>query len=226
MRQRKEAEVLKCAFHREQTAKEVALEAHAFWMNVRQSQDGLVAPEHGSLGPFNKLGLYSAIRQGFKVFLWTYHRTIEDLPNSGLGPGQVILQKAHDILPVEQFERMLDRNWCLPNIADVVRFLALHSVGKPGWFIDCETVWLQTPTQDNLERDGHSTSTGEHFGTQLAKRRQSGDAAFWQTDYSLKPGERSYPIPPFYFVENSSVLQHMVGIASSALKGPPSQRLQ
>ena len=51
MRQRKEAEVLKCALHRDQTAKEVALEAHAFWMNVRQSQEGPVAPEHVILGP-------------------------------------------------------------------------------------------------------------------------------------------------------------------------------
>ena len=69
--------------------------------------------------------------------------------------------------------------------------------------------------------DGHSTSTGENFGTQLAKHRRFEDAEFWQTNYLLKPGERIYPIPPFYFVENSSVLQHMVGIASSALKGLP-----
>ena len=142
MRQQKEAEVLKCALLRDQATKEVVLEAHAFWVTLRQTEEGPLVPEHGILSSFNRLGLYSAIRQGFTVFLWTYHRTIADLPDSGLGPGQVILQKAHNILPVEQFERMLAHNWCLPNIVDVVRFLALHAVGRPGWMIDCEIVWL------------------------------------------------------------------------------------
>ena len=94
MRQQKEAEVLKCALHRDQAIKEVALEAHAFWITLRQSEEGPLVPEHGILSSFNQLGLYSAIRQGFTVFLWTYHRTTADLPDSSLGPGQVILQKA------------------------------------------------------------------------------------------------------------------------------------
>ena len=95
---------------------EPTLNAHAFWISLQDCLGGgRQLMERGSLTPISTWGLWSAVKAGLQVTLWTYHKDqsglrpgpIENLPPSGLGPGSIQVRAAEEVAPMKAFESML-----------------------------------------------------------------------------------------------------------------------
>lgn len=192
------------ASNREARQRPPDLVAHAFWTSATSGpQAALRETRLAGLTPLNALGLQSALAVGFRVHLWTYHQ--EALP--GL--------PVHDRLHVEdarrwvteaQFMYLLKAKWPWGNIADVIRFRAAKAANSSMgvWILDLDTLWLRAPTTKNVP-----SVTGHIFATGAARRRQSGDAAYWRFRYLVRPMERTNALPPFYFPPRSVILEEV-----------------
>ena len=130
--------------------------------------------------------------------LWTYHRA-----SDFAAMPWVTVRDATELLPLKAPEGMLAAKWCLPNIADVVRFF-LRARRRWGWFIDLDTWWCKP-----LQGHAFETRAGHVLATQSAKPRRQKESTTMKkilplgvlparTNLSLKtshPGAGLRPVP-------------------------------
>ena len=216
-----------------------SLLAHAFWASASGAQ---ILPA-GKINPIGGLGLASALAVGLEVHLWTYHDKIENLPCEplswfrtgddsgapvmagsvgsrlpGIGSGSLHIRDARDLLSEADFKRMRRNGFPWGNIADVVRFRAVHAENreKGAWAIDLDTIWVRRPTRERCP-----SSSGAVYATCAARNRVGKDRDWWKWRYLQQPGRRSYMLPPLYFSHKSKILDSVVDVIAPALSGPP-----
>ena len=218
-RQRAEHHVLHSPAYTDRVAAELSLDAVAFWVKLETSIDGSerqLAPD-GKLTPICRLGLFTAMRAGLLVRLYTYHDRISNLPPHA-SPGSLTICNAAEILPFREFQaQMMATGWPEANMSDFFRIMAKCSSNseRGGWLIDLDTIWLRRPDMGTLKACSGPrpvTTTGHVFGTQQSKRRQRRDEEYWKVNYLITPGTRSYIIPPLYFPKGSSILPDMAAL--------------
>ena len=131
------------------------------------------------------LGLWSALRMGFVVVLWTYSSIGHVFRHSNLE-----VRNADELVSLQLALEWLNRGLRIQHLADYVRYRAVQEHGRQidagSWVGDLDQVWLRLDAVT-------PSSSGHVFATMHAKehtlRGSEGDALYWKTEWIASPGE-------------------------------------
>ena len=179
---------------------------HMFW----EDPSKLLAGDRSSrqLQSTDLLGLWSALRMGFAVVLWTYSSIDHMFRHSNLK-----VRKADELVSLPLALEWLNRGLRIQHLADYVRYRAVQEHGRQtdegSWVGDLDQIWLRLDAVT-------PSSSGHVFATMHAKehtlRGSQGDALHWKMEWITSPGEspRHFANSPMAFPARSEVLDSSV----------------
>ena len=179
---------------------------HMFWEDSSKLLAGDRSPRQ--LQSADLLGLWSALRMGFAVVLWTYSSIDHMFRHSNLK-----VRKADDLVSLPLALEWLNRGLRIQHLADYVRCRAVQQHGRQtdegSWVGDLDQIWLRLDAVT-------PSSSGHVFATMHAKehtlRGSQGDTLHWKMEWIASPGEspRHFVNSPMAFPARSEVLDSSV----------------
>ena len=179
---------------------------HMFWEDSSKLLAGDRSPRQ--LQSTDLLGLWSALRIGFAVVLWTYSSIDNMFRHSN-----VKVRKADELVSLPLALEWLNRGLRIQHLADYVRYRAAQEHGRQtgagSWVCDLDQLWLRLDAVT-------PSSSGHVFPTMHAKehtlRGSQGDSLHWKMEWIVSPGEspRHFSNSPMAFPARSEVLDSSV----------------
>ena len=177
-----------------------------FWEDSSKLLAGDRSPRQ--LKSTDLLGLWSALRVGFEVVLWTYSPIGHMFRHSNMK-----VRKADELVPLPLALEWLNRGLRIQHLADYVRCRAVQEHGRQthagSWVGDLDQVWLRLDAVT-------PSSSGHVFATMHAKehtlRGRRSDTLHWKMEWIVSPGEspRHFSNSPMAFPARSEVLDSSV----------------
>ena len=190
---------------------------HMFWEDSSKLLAGDRSPRQ--LKSTDLLGLWSALRMGFVVVLWTYSSIGHVFRHSNLK-----VRKADELVSLPLALGWLNRGLRIQHLADYVRYRAVQEHGRQtgagSWVGDLDQLWLRLDAVT-------PSSSGHVFATMHAKehtlRGSQGDALHWKMEWIASPGEspRHFANSPMAFPARSEVLDSSVNEMLQLFKSRP-----
>ena len=181
-------------------------QAFAFWHNLD--------PDTKSIPDVCHMGLVSATRH-LNVKLLCYQ---DDL----CLPCGVTALRAEDYLPFSRARELLDSGVHIAHIADFVRLRAMHVLGRGGWCIDCDTLWIRPPVA--LEYPWRHPQFGHVFASLRAARAARSHLAHfqhWSVNFLKEPMDELFLGMPMFFPAGSPMLADVVATLATAFLETP-----